>query len=374
MLLDAWEGRHRSLAKAVSWRVAGSVDTLILSYLVTRSFVFATSIAGIETITKIVLYYLHERAWTIIPWGKRSKARMHFRLRNWIAATASAAAAMARLGHALHPSRLAAAGSLLFCLVIVVTPPHLRFGRPGIAESSPATSKEAISKQETAPATAGLHDHPAEPGVLDATHELADRAPGAAEPTRAADADPQATQQEAAAETPRRSVLEHDGARDVQQRLVQLGYLPVAATGMWGALSRKALKAFKSDHELPPDEVWDEATERSLFGGSPESLEPFVGVWGVDAGACSARLNRNGFLPAVIESEGAWAGETFCAFRNKKRTARGWEVVANCANAQDRWTANVRLTIVGEQLIWTSERGSQSYLRCQPGLGVARAF
>ena len=67
-------------------------------------------------------------------------------------------------------------------------------------------------------------------------------------------------------------------------------------------------------------------------------------------------------------------GETFCAFDRKKRTASGWDVVANCSNTHDRWSANVRLTINGDQLTWTSERGSVSYHRCQPALGVARSL
>jgi len=53
----------RSLAKTVSWRIIGSVDTLILSFLFTGSLKLAGSIAGTEVETKIILYYLHERVW-----------------------------------------------------------------------------------------------------------------------------------------------------------------------------------------------------------------------------------------------------------------------------------------------------------------------
>ena len=49
MFLGAWEGHHRSLAKAISWRLAGSLDTLVLSYLVTRSFLLAGSIGSYRT-------------------------------------------------------------------------------------------------------------------------------------------------------------------------------------------------------------------------------------------------------------------------------------------------------------------------------------
>ena len=60
------ESRRRSVAKAVSWRLLGSLDTLVLSYLFTGNLVAAGSIASTEMITKITLYYLHERAWAAV--------------------------------------------------------------------------------------------------------------------------------------------------------------------------------------------------------------------------------------------------------------------------------------------------------------------
>ncbi len=60
----------RSLAKAVSWRVVGSLDTFILSMIVTGNGRYAVSIASAEAVTKIVLYYLHERGWRRIKWGR----------------------------------------------------------------------------------------------------------------------------------------------------------------------------------------------------------------------------------------------------------------------------------------------------------------
>ncbi|MEE7450607.1 hypothetical protein MRF4_23915 [Methylobacterium radiotolerans] len=66
----AGESRLRSIAKAVSWRIVGSLDTLILSYLFTGSVLVAGSIASTETVTKTVLYYLHERGWSLIPLGR----------------------------------------------------------------------------------------------------------------------------------------------------------------------------------------------------------------------------------------------------------------------------------------------------------------
>jgi len=61
----------RSLAKTLTWRVAATTDTFILSFLVTGSFVWASSIASLEVLTKMGLYYLHERVWAHINWGFR---------------------------------------------------------------------------------------------------------------------------------------------------------------------------------------------------------------------------------------------------------------------------------------------------------------
>ena len=62
--------RTRSLVKAFTWRIAASLDTFLISYLITGRFDWATSIASFEIITKAILYYLHERGWNKIDWGR----------------------------------------------------------------------------------------------------------------------------------------------------------------------------------------------------------------------------------------------------------------------------------------------------------------
>lgn len=70
MFLFKGRERHsRSLGKAISWRILGSLDTFALSWLFTGSPKAAGAIAGTEVLTKMVLYYLHERAWSAIGWG-----------------------------------------------------------------------------------------------------------------------------------------------------------------------------------------------------------------------------------------------------------------------------------------------------------------
>jgi uncharacterized membrane protein len=70
MFLRAPETHSRSLVKAVSWRILGSIDTFVISYFITGRLVFAASIASVETFTKICLYYFHEQAWARVPWGR----------------------------------------------------------------------------------------------------------------------------------------------------------------------------------------------------------------------------------------------------------------------------------------------------------------
>jgi len=60
----------RSIAKAFSWRVIGTLDTLIISYILTGKISVAASIASIDFVTKMILYFFHERFWNLIKWGK----------------------------------------------------------------------------------------------------------------------------------------------------------------------------------------------------------------------------------------------------------------------------------------------------------------
>ena len=60
----------RSFIKSVSWRIIGTIDTIVISYFVTGKMDFALSIGLIELITKMGLYVVHERAWNKFTWGK----------------------------------------------------------------------------------------------------------------------------------------------------------------------------------------------------------------------------------------------------------------------------------------------------------------
>lgn len=53
----------RHIAKSITWRIVGTLDTIILSGVLTGSWTMGLTIGGVEIITKMILYFLHERAW-----------------------------------------------------------------------------------------------------------------------------------------------------------------------------------------------------------------------------------------------------------------------------------------------------------------------
>ena len=67
----------RSIAKAVSWRAVGTIDTMILSFLITGKLRFALTIGFAELVTKTGLFFFHERAWDKIGFGKAKEPEFY---------------------------------------------------------------------------------------------------------------------------------------------------------------------------------------------------------------------------------------------------------------------------------------------------------
>jgi uncharacterized membrane protein len=70
-ILQNHESQSRSFAKAVSWRMTGTIDTCVISAIVTGKLTVAGSIAATELFTKVLLYYFHERIWAAVSWGRK---------------------------------------------------------------------------------------------------------------------------------------------------------------------------------------------------------------------------------------------------------------------------------------------------------------
>ena len=63
--------KTRSVIKAMSWRIVGTLDTMALGWLITGSPLVGLKIGALELVTKFFLYYLHERGWSRIKFGTK---------------------------------------------------------------------------------------------------------------------------------------------------------------------------------------------------------------------------------------------------------------------------------------------------------------
>ena len=74
---NRWEkmvNYKRHLLKTITWRIVGTIDTMILGWLVTGNLKIGLAIGGFEVLTKMVLYFLHERVWyKYIKYGVNKK-------------------------------------------------------------------------------------------------------------------------------------------------------------------------------------------------------------------------------------------------------------------------------------------------------------
>lgn len=66
---DMRESRIRSMVKAISWRVIGTVDTMLWAWIITGRVKLSLLIGSAEALSKVGLFYLHERAWAAVPLG-----------------------------------------------------------------------------------------------------------------------------------------------------------------------------------------------------------------------------------------------------------------------------------------------------------------
>ena len=63
------ESHLRSVLKGITWRILATTTTITIAYLIIGDVSSALSIGGIEFFGKLLLYYLHERLWQLLPTG-----------------------------------------------------------------------------------------------------------------------------------------------------------------------------------------------------------------------------------------------------------------------------------------------------------------
>jgi uncharacterized membrane protein len=65
--------KKRHILKTITWRIVGTLDTIIIGWVISGDPTIGLSIGGLEVFTKMILYYLHERAWYRSRFGIHKK-------------------------------------------------------------------------------------------------------------------------------------------------------------------------------------------------------------------------------------------------------------------------------------------------------------
>lgn len=61
----------RSVTKTITWRLTGSGATFLVSYIISHNFAMASTIAIVQLTLNTILYYIHERIWNRVKWGRK---------------------------------------------------------------------------------------------------------------------------------------------------------------------------------------------------------------------------------------------------------------------------------------------------------------
>jgi hypothetical protein len=143
----------------------------------------------------------------------------------------------------------------------------------------------------------------------------------------------------------------------IQSRLRELGFLSSSPTGVWDGKSRDALQDFKVVNRLGSDAGWTlEAQEALVSPASVRASQSFIGRW------CGEKREP----PLLINSRRATSSTGgVCEFANFESAKGEWRVKAVCTEYGRSWTANIRFVSRGNKLVWSSESGTASYLRCR---------
>lgn len=72
------ESRKRHIAKTITWRALGTTDTMLLSWIITGNPLVGMKIGVAELLTKMILYYLHERIWYRFNFGLANRETRNY--------------------------------------------------------------------------------------------------------------------------------------------------------------------------------------------------------------------------------------------------------------------------------------------------------
>ena len=69
------ETHMRSIVKAISWRIVATLTTMLLVFMFTGNLVVSGGVGLTELLSKILIYYVHERVWNALDFGRIQKTK-----------------------------------------------------------------------------------------------------------------------------------------------------------------------------------------------------------------------------------------------------------------------------------------------------------
>jgi hypothetical protein len=150
--------------------------------------------------------------------------------------------------------------------------------------------------------------------------------------------------------------------RQIQSRLHELGFLSSAPAEEWDSLSRDALRAFKVVNRLANDSTWDAQTSEKL--NAPAAVradQSFIGNW--SATPCRSATADTLRLSISLRRAKS-SGGSLCEFQDFAFDKEGWRVRAACSQGKQHWSANGKLSLKADKLLWASDADTVSYFRC----------
>jgi hypothetical protein len=160
---------------------------------------------------------------------------------------------------------------------------------------------------------------------------------------------------------------------------VPLGPVPAPARSLFAELpevgGRQSPQAPSSDAQPSPklrtsyQDLYLAVSATEAQPAGPTAAAPdkwsISGTWSPDRGVCTRKAaDKAGVFLMRIDENGARSGDTTCTFLRRQQDGDTWTVSARCSGQEQRWTSRVRLDLSGNKLTWQSERGTQTYARC----------
>jgi hypothetical protein len=237
-----------------------------------------------------------------------------------------------------------------------------------------APQRQAARQRVIAPQDAAVPRSVAEPQIVAEPERVAEPRPQAAAlaaPSSVAPIEPPVDSAEPT--RPSRTASEPDESTGAGSRNLDrlIGYSPTPLLNTSPLYTEEEATPPKDLLAMPPPTVRPHLSmpaKPSGRGSEPAPRAPaetFVGVWARAAAECRERTGDD--MRIRIDARGAETLGVRCDFRSvRQEGASHWRVRARCS-AEDKsgWTANIKLAMVGSKLRWSSERGTETYLRCR---------